>query len=165
MPGKVKSMPKSGEWMETLKISLGFVELAAAFKFVSMVDMAFDWQLLPRELFLMLWAAIFGLWAMYLFGILRKAGTVNEGVSSGRMATGMVVTLLSAYFLFGALGNKLDAGMTSFVPPYSNSLIANAGGESNLKSQHVILKDHPDEAIAKATKEGKMLLYNFTGFN
>lgn len=165
MPGKVKSMPKSGEWMETLKISLGFVELAAAFKFVSMVDMAFDWQLLPRELFLMLWAAIFGLWAMYLFGILRKAGTVNEGVSSGRMATGMVVTLLSAYFLFGALGNKLDAGMTSFVPPYSNSLIANAGGESKLKSQHVIVKDHPDEAIAKATKEGKMLLYNFTGFN
>ena len=165
MPGKVKAMPKSGEWMETLKISLGFVELAAAFKFVSMVDMAFDWQLLPRELFLMLWAAIFGLWAMYLFGILRKAGTVNEGVSSGRMATGMVVTLLSAYFFFGALGNKLDAGMTSFVPPYSNSLIAKAGGESKLKSQHVIVKDEPDEAIAVATKQSKMLLYNFTGFN
>ena len=165
MPGKVKAMPKSGDWMDTLKVSLGFVELAAAFKFVSMVDIAFNWQLLPRELFLMLWAAIFGLWAMFLFGILRKPGTLNEGVSSGRMASGMLVTLLSAYFLFGALGNKLDSNMTSFIPPYSNSLVAKAGSSGKASSQHIIVKDDPDEAIARARKESKMLLYNFTGFN
>ena len=165
MPARVKAMPKSGEWMETLKISLGFVELAAAFKFVSMVDMAFDWRLLPRELFLMLWAAIFGLWAMFLFGILRKAGTVNEGVSSGRMATGMLVTLLASYFLFGAIGNKLDSSMTSFIPPYSNSLAAQSSGKSAVQAAHVIVKDRPDQAIAKAREQNKMLLYNFTGFN
>jgi thiol:disulfide interchange protein DsbD len=166
MPTRVKSMPRSGEWMETLKVSLGFVELAAAFKFVSMVDFAFGWQVLPRELFLMLWAAIFGLWALYLFGILRKAGTANEGVGSGRMAGGMFVTLLAAYFLFGALGNRLDSLMTSFVPNYSNSLIASAGGKSEQpKAKHTVVYDDPDQALAKARSEGKLLLYNFTGFN
>ncbi len=166
MPTKVKSMPRSGEWMETLKVSLGFVELAAAFKFVSMVDFAFGWQVLPRELFLMLWAAIFGLWSMYLFGILRKAGTPNEGVGGGRMAGGMLITLLAAYFLFGALGNRLDALMTSFVPNYSNSLIASAGGKGEkAKAKHTVVYDDPDQALAKAKSEGKLLLYNFTGFN
>jgi len=166
MPGKVKTMPKSGEWMETLKISLGFVELAAAFKFVSMVDFAFGWQALPRELFLMLWAAIFGLWAMFLFGILRKAGTVNEGVSNGRMAGGMFVTLLAAYFLFGAMGNRLDMIMTSFIPNYSNSMVmSGGGGHAKAASKHILVYDDPDAALARAKKEGKLLLYNFTGFN
>ena len=116
-PTKVKAMPKSGEWMETLKISLGFVELAAAFKFVSMVDIYFGWDALPRELFLMLWAAVFGLWALYLFGVLRKAGTPSMGVGNGRMAGGMIVTLLATYFLFGAMGNRMDKIMTGFVRP------------------------------------------------
>jgi thiol:disulfide interchange protein DsbD len=165
MPGKVKAMPKSGEWMETLKISLGFVELAAAFKFVSMVDFAFGWQALPRELFLMLWTAIFGLWAMFLFGILRKAGTVNEGVSNGRMAGGMFVSLLAAYFFFGAIGNKLDVIMTGFVPGYSSPMVVRGGGEAQLANTHFLVKDDPDKATALAVKEGKLVLYNFTGFN
>jgi thiol:disulfide interchange protein DsbD len=166
MPTKVKSMPKSGQWMETLKISLGFVELAAAFKFVSMIDLYFGWEILSRELFLMLWAAICGLWAMYLFGILRKAGTSNEGVGSGRMASGMFVTLLAAYFLHGALGNKLDTLMTSFVPAYSTSMVSSeSGAEEKLVAKHTIVYDDPDQALAKAKAEGKLLLYNFTGFN
>lgn len=165
MPGKVKALPKSGSWMDTLKISLGFVELAAAFKFVSMVDFAFGWQILPRELFLMLWAAIFGLWALFLFGILRKQGTPNEGVSNARMAGGMLVTMLAAYFLFGAIGNRLDPLMTGFVPGYSNSLVQRGGGGSHDALKHEIVYDDPDRAIALAKKEGKLLLYNFTGFN
>lgn len=164
MPGRVKSMPKSGQWMETLKISLGFVELAAAFKFVSMVDFARGWQALPRELFLLLWAAIFILWAMFLFGILRKAGTVNEGVGSGRMASGMIVTLLATYFVFGAMGNRLDKVMTSFIPNYSNA-IASSGDHSAPTSAHSLVYDDPAAAMARAIKEDKLLLYNFTGFN
>jgi thiol:disulfide interchange protein len=164
-PGRVKAMPKSGEWMETLKISLGFVELAAAFKFVSMVDFARGWQALPRELFLILWTVIFGLWAMFLFGILRKAGTVNEGVSNGRMAGGMLVSLLAAYFFFGAMGNRLDAIMTGFIPQYSNSLVSKSDGQKTSPTKHAIVKDDPDAAIELAQKEGKLLLYNFTGFN
>jgi cytochrome c biogenesis protein CcdA len=173
MPTKVKAMPRSGEWMETLKVSLGFVELAAAFKFVSMVDFAFGWQILPRELFLLLWTAIFGLWAMYLFGILRKAGTVNEGVSAGRMAGGMAVTLLATYFLFGALGYRLDFYMTNFVPGYSaeSVLSRSEGGSGGQKGahgvvgKHRIVLDDGVRAVEVARVDDKLLLYNFTGFN
>lgn len=167
-PTKVKAMPRSGEWMETLKVSLGFVELAAALKFASMVDFAFGWQILPRELFLLLWTAIFGLWAMYLFGVLRSAGSgPNEGVGGGRMAAGMFVTLLATYFLFGALGNKLDAVMTGFIPGYSNSLVSKADGKGGKKQlgDHVIVYDDMPRAIEVAKADDKLLLYNFTGFN
>lgn len=166
MPTKVKAMPKSGEWMETLKVSLGFVELAAALKFVSMVDFARGWQILPRELFLLIWAAIFGMWALYLFGVLRKAGSgPNEGVGAGRMATGMFVTLLATYFLFGAIGNKLDAVLTGFIPGYSNSLVSRGEGGKQKNFGHALVYDNPAEAIRVAQADDKLLLYNFTGFN
>lgn len=164
-PTKVKAMPKSGEWMETLKISLGFVELAAAFKFVSMVDIAFGWDALPRELFLMIWAAVFGLWALYLFGVIRKAGTPSMGVSSGRMAGGMIVTLLATYFLFGAMGNRMDKIMTGFVPAYSNRIVMKGEGGAAKAENHMVVKDDPAKAVEVAKADGKLVLYNFTGFN
>ena len=164
-PTKVKAMPKSGEWMETLKISLGFVELAAAFKFVSMVDIYFGWDALPRELFLMIWAAVFGLWALYLFGVIRKAGTPSMGVSAGRMAGGMVVTLLATYFLFGAMGNRMDKIMTGFVPAYSNRIVMKGAGDGPKVEGHVVVKDDPQKAVEVAAADGKLVLYNFTGFN
>jgi thiol:disulfide interchange protein DsbD len=165
VPTRVKQMPRSGEWMETLKVSLGFVEFAASFKFLSQVDIALGWQILPRELFLMLWAAIFGLWAMYLFGILRKAGSANDGVGAGRMASGMLVSLLATYFLFGALGNRLDFLMTNFVPSYSAGVVvARADGHAR-EAPYDLVKDDAPAAVALASREGKLLLYNFTGFN
>lgn len=167
MPTKVKALPRSGEWMETLKVSLGFVELAATLKFVSMVDIALDWNALPRELFLLLIAVIFGLWALYLFGILRKAGSANEGVGAGRMASGMAVTLVAAYLFFGAMGYKLDYYMTAFAPPYSAPLVGTrAAADGGVKAAtHVIVKDDGDAALVTAKAADKLLLYNFTGFN
>ena len=171
MPGRVKTLPRSGEWMETLKVSLGFVELAAALKFVSVVDFALGWQVLPRELFLMLWTAIFVMWAMYLFGILRKAGSPNDGVGSGRMASGMLVTLFAAYFLFGAMGYRLDFYTTNFIPGYSaESVIARGGGGEQGEGSHVVGKhrivlDNQPKAVQIARAEDKLLIYNFTGFN
>ncbi|MBM4061243.1 MAG: cytochrome C biogenesis protein, partial [Planctomycetes bacterium] len=173
IPTKVKSMPRSGEWMETLKVSLGFVELAATLKFVSMVDFALAWQILPRELFLMLWVAILGLWALYLFGILRKAGVPNEGIGAGRMAAGMFVTLLTAYFFFGSLGYQLDFYTTNFIPNYSaRSVVARAGGgghgngdQGHVLGDHRIVLDDQPKAVQVAVAEDKLLLYNFTGFN
>jgi thiol:disulfide interchange protein DsbD len=151
--------------METLKVSLGFVELAASFKFLSMVDIALGWQILPRELFLMLCATIVALWALYLFGILRKAGTANEGVGSGRMASGMLVSLLATYLLFGALGNRLDFLITTFAPSYSASVVAARPGGQAHEAPYELVKDDAPAAVALAKREGKLLLYNFTGFN
>jgi thiol:disulfide interchange protein DsbD len=167
VPTRVKQLPRSGEWMETLKVSLGFVEFAASFKFLSMVDIALGWQLLPRELFLMLCATVVALWALYLFGILRKAGTANDGAGSGRMASGMLVSLLAAYLFFGALGNRLDFLLTTFVPPYSAVPVQHAsttrGGAE--EPPYALVRDDAPAAVALAKREGKLLLYNFTGFN
>jgi thiol:disulfide interchange protein len=167
VPTRVKQLPRSGEWMETLKVSLGFVELAASFKFLSMVDLALGWQILPRELFLMLCATIVALWALYLFGILRKAGTASDGVGSGRMASGMLVSLLASYLLFGALGNRLDFLLTTFVPPYSASSVLHASkaGGGVEAPPYALVRDDAPAAVALAKREGKLLLYNFTGFN
>ncbi|MCA8976754.1 MAG: hypothetical protein KDC98_18675 [Planctomycetes bacterium] len=166
MPTKVKAMPRSGEWMETLKISLGFVELAAVLKFVSMVDLALGWQFMNRELFLMMTAAIFALWAMFLFGFLRKAGEPYAGVGPGRQGTGMFVVLVAVYLFSGALGYRLDKYMTSFAPPYSAELVMSRGGHSEAESKyHTIVYDDPARSIVVAKEEDKLLLYNFTGFN
>ncbi|MBL8752447.1 MAG: hypothetical protein JNK15_04020 [Planctomycetes bacterium] len=168
MPTKVKALPRSGEWMETLKVSLGFLELAATLKFVSNVDLALDWQAMPRELFLLLIVAIFLMWAAYLFGILRKAGTANEGVGNGRMATGITVVLAATYLLFGAMGYKLDYYMTAFAPPYSAPMVATqshaSGASEKNPTTHTIVKDDGDRALEVAKAEGKLVLYNFTGF-
>jgi thiol:disulfide interchange protein DsbD len=173
MPSKVKAMPRSGEWMETLKVSLGFLELAATLKFVSMVDISLDWNAMPRELFLLLIAAIFGMWALYLFGMLRKAGTPGEGVGGGRMATGMAVVLFATYLLFGAMGYRLDFYMTAFSPPYSAPMVGGravataepGNGAATVSASHTIIKDDGDRALEVAKAEDKLLLYNFTGFN
>lgn len=168
-PTKVNAMPRSGEWMETLKVSLGFIELAAVLKFVSMVDIALGWSLLNRELFLMLNVAVFMLWAMYLFGFLRKAGQPYEGVGAGRQATGMFAVLFAAYLFTGTLGYRLDFFTTSFVPPYSADLVLSRGGgggdEDAKPKGHTIVKDDPARAVEVAKQEDKLLLYNFTGFN
>ncbi|MFO1076292.1 MAG: protein-disulfide reductase DsbD family protein [Planctomycetota bacterium] len=165
MPTKVKALPRSGEWMETLKVSLGFIELAATLKFVSNVDLALNWNFLNRELFLMLCATIFALWALYLFGILRKQGTPNEGVGAGRMATGMFASLFAAYLFFGAMGYRLDFYTTGFVPPYSAKFeVERGGGGEHASEGHTIVYDNAEEAKRVAIAEGKLLLYNFTGF-
>lgn len=165
MPNKVKAMPRSGEWMDTLKISLGFVELAAVLKFVSMVDIALGWQLLNRELFLMLTATILLLWAMFLFGFMRKQGEPYAGVGPGRQGTGMVVVLLAVYLLSGAFGHRLDIVMTSFAPSYHADLVVQRGGGEAKAKGHTVVYDNPAQAMVAAKDEDKLLLYNFTGFN
>ncbi|MCA8950810.1 MAG: hypothetical protein KDE27_15005 [Planctomycetes bacterium] len=176
MPTKVKAMPRSGEWMETLKISLGFVELAAVLKFLSVVDLSLGWSFLNRELFLLLTGAIFLLWAMFLFGFLPKQGVPYAGVGAGRQATGMFVVLFAVYLLSGAMGHRLDFYTTSFAPPYSASFVegfgpgsGGAGGEGDghgvATTGHIIIKDDPVRALEVAKAEDKLLLYNFTGFN
>jgi thiol:disulfide interchange protein DsbD len=167
MPGKVKAMPRSGEWMETLKISLGFVELAAVLKFLSVVDLSLGWALLNRELFLLLTAVIFLLWAMFLFGFMRKAGEPVVGVGAGRQATGMFAVLFAAYLLTGAMGHRLDFYTTSFAPPYSAEFVMShsRGGDETKSRGHTIVYDNRSKAIEVAKTDDKLLLYNFTGFN
>jgi hypothetical protein len=81
------------------------------------------------------------------------------------MASGMVVTLLATYFLFGAMGNRMDSIMTSFVPAYSNRIVMKGEGGAAKVETHMVVKDDPAKAIEVAKAEDKLVLYNFTGFN
>ncbi len=163
IPGKVKAIPKSGEWMHTLKVTLGFVEIAAALKFISNVDIVWEWGWLSRELFLSLWVAIFVATALYLFGMIRLKDEGTTEISPARMLAGLFFLVLSLYCGYGALGNRLDSIMTAIVPPYSNSISALQGGKSRSQETWPIVIDDYDVALAQAKAEDKLLLVNFTG--
>jgi thiol:disulfide interchange protein DsbD len=164
VPGKLSAMPRSGEWMNTLKVTLGFVELAAALKFLSNADLAYQWQALSRELFLILWAGILGIAALYLLGLIRYKGDSGE-VGGGRLLSGTAFALLALYCFFGSLGNQLDFVMTAIAPNYSAPRLAGFGGGGGGEASrgHAIVKDDLDAAVAAALADDKLVLVNFTG--
>jgi len=163
LPGKARALPRGGEWMNTLKVFLGFVEVAAALKFVSNADLIWQWNSLPRELFLWLWAGIFGVAGLYLLGMIRMYG--SDGViGPGRLVGGLATILFAVYCVFGALGSPMDAVMSGIVPNYS-AVAADGGNRfAALQPKHTIVRDDHDRAVQLAAAEGKLVLMNLTGF-
>ncbi|HLU38009.1 MAG TPA: cytochrome C biogenesis protein, partial [Planctomycetota bacterium] len=163
LPGKARALPRGGEWMNTLKVFLGFVEVAAALKFVSNADIIGQWNSLPRELFLWLWAGIFGVAGLYLLGMIRMYG--SDGViGPGRLVGGLATILFAVYCVFGALGSPMDAVMSGIVPNYS-AVAADGGNRfAALQPKHTIVRDDHDRAVQLAAAEGKLVLMNLTGF-
>ena len=159
LPGKVKAIPKSGEWMHTLKVVLGFVEIAAALKFISNVDLVWQWGWLSRELYLVLWVGIFLACALYLFGMIRLKDEATTEISPGRMTAGLVFLLVSLYCLYGAMGNRLDKIMTAIIPPYSNRTFESG---ASVQARPILIDDY-EGALTRAKQEGKLLMANFTG--
>lgn len=164
VPQKVKALPRSGEWMHVLKVTLGFVEIAAALKFISNVDLVWGWEFLSRELFLVLWMGIFLVAAIYLFGLIRLKDESTTEISPGRMVAGLFFALFGLYCGYGSLGNSMDPIMTAIIPPYSGR-IASAGvaGEA-ATTAHTMIEDDYEAALEQARSEDKLLLVNFTGF-
>jgi thiol:disulfide interchange protein DsbD len=158
VPARIKAMPRSGEWMNTLKVFMGFVELAAALKFLSNVDLVWSWQLLSRELFLLLWGVIFVGAALYLFGVFSRGAKIGPR----RLVSAALTFLLALYCFWGMSGKKLDFVMTAIAPNYSGGRLGwnwySPGGS------WTIVKDDYDAALAQAARENKLLLINFTGF-
>lgn len=154
LPGRVKALPKSGEWMNTLKVSLGFIEVAAALKFFSNVDATLGLAWLPREVFLLAWAFVFTLLALYLFGMFGYRAVAVEGVGTARNTAGVASLAFAFYCMFGTMGFALDPVLTAFEPPYRLRAI----------DEHTIVYDDHAAAMALAAKEKKWVLVNFTGF-
>ena len=165
-PAKVRSLPSSGEWMHVLKVSLGFLELAAALKFLSNVDLYFQWEVLPRELFLLLWAGIFVMASLYILNLFRLGGDSDASIGPKRMLAGLCTLLLGLYFFWGSLGFQLDWVSSALAPPYSAQRVAGASfgyAEKSSRETRAIVKDDIDGALALAKAEGKLVLVNFTG--
>ncbi len=163
LPGRARALPRGGEWMDVLKVFLGFVEVAAALKFISNADLVWHWSALPRDLFLWLWAGIFGVASMYLFGQIRLKGH-DGNIGPGRLVSGLATALFAIYCLFGALGSPLDRIMTGIAPNYSSTVVGSTGGRgAALQPKHVIVKDDHEGALKVAAEQGKLVLMNLTG--
>jgi len=182
-PGWLNALPKSGGWLNTVKVVLGFLELALAFKFLSNADLVVQAHLLEREVFLAIWIAVFGALAFYLFGklTLPHDSTLNH-ISVGRLSLGLLVLSFTIYMVPGLWGAPLNL-ISAFPPPQqysespygvgakgsSDSSSSSAKAEipegAHLLAPHDILAfDDYEKGVAYAKKVGKPVMIDFTGW-
>jgi len=177
-PGWLNSLPKSGGWLNTVKVVLGFLELALAFKFLSNADLVLQLHLLEREVFLAIWIAIFGTLALYLFGkITLPHDSPLTHISVGRLSMGLVVLSFTVYMIPGLWGAPLKL-INAFPPPmeYSESplgiganSVSNATPVSSLPEgaklgpHQIVVFDDYDKGLAYAKTVNKPIMLDFTG--
>ncbi|MBO4564284.1 MAG: thioredoxin family protein [Bacteroidaceae bacterium] len=158
-PSWLKSMPKSGGWMNTVKVVLGFVELAFALKFLSVADLAYGWHILDRETFLALWIGLAICMAMYLFGLIKfpHDDADERNISVTRFFLGLISLAFAIYMIPGLWGAPLKA-VSAFAPPMSTQ-------DFNLQSQEVKARSNDyDLGMQMARANDKPVLIDFTGF-
>ena len=183
-PSMLKSLPKSGGWLNSVKVVLGFLELALALKFLSNVDLAYNWQLLDREVFLSLWIVIFGLMGLYLIGKIRFShDSPLAYLSVPRTMLAIIVFSFVVYMIPGLWGAPLRS-IAAFLPPIgTQDFDVSAGiGTSNNHNADAVNRKHYthfhsratikgfdpyydyNEALAAAQEQQKPLLIDFTGW-
>ena len=177
-PGWLNSLPKSGGWLNTVKVSLGFLELAFAFKFLSKADLVMQTHLLEREVFLAIWIAVFGAWALYLLGkITLPHDSPTQSISVGRLMLSLLVLSFTVYLIPGLWGAPLKI-ISGFPPSITYSESPNGvGGSATAATSSDILPDGAkvgvhgiiaftdyDKGVAYAKEVKKPILLDFTGF-
>ncbi len=161
-PSLLKSLPKSGGWLTTVKIVLGFVELALAIKFLSNADLVEHWGILPREVFFAFWIIIGILLSLYLFGLLKFKHEGKPKLTKARIGLGIVVALFTIYLVPGLTKTKYAnrALISGFPPPLTYSIYGHdafKGVEAN------VINDY-EAALKLAKEQGKPVLIDFTGW-
>lgn len=154
-PGWLQSMPKSGGWMDQVKVTLGFIELAFSLKFLSVADMAYGWGILPRDLFVLLWILMALFLALYLFGIIGR----NRGGkrSATAITLGIISLAFAAWLVPGLWGAPLKA-ISAFTPPMSTQILVK--DSQSLEPQFT---DY-NQALKASAASGKPVLIDFTGY-
>jgi thiol:disulfide interchange protein len=157
-PNMLQNLPKSGGWLNTVKVVLGFLELAFALKFLSVADLAYGWGILDRETFLALWIVIFALLGFYLLGKIRLPhDSKMEHISVTRLFLAMISFAFTVYMIPGLWGAPLKA-ISAFTPPASTQ-------DFNLYKNevHAAFNDY-DAGMEYARKQGKPVMIDFSGF-
>ncbi|HNP33395.1 MAG TPA: cytochrome c biogenesis protein CcdA [Flavobacterium sp.] len=176
-PSWMHSLPKSGGWLNTVKVSLGFLELALAFKFLSNADLVLQLHLLEREVFLAIWIAIFGAWAFYLFGkITTPHDDVATHISVGRLSLGVLVLAFTIYMIPGLFGAPLKL-ISAFPPPqtysespmgfFENSTVSSKNGlpdGAEIGPHGLTVFNDYAKGLAYAKTVNKPVMLDFTGF-
>lgn len=181
-PSLLKDLPKSGGWLNSVKVVLGFLELALGLKFLSVADQTYHWGILDREVYLALWIVIFSLLGLYLLGKLRFAhDTPQEHLSVKRLILSIIVFAFVVYMIPGMWGAPLKA-LSGYMPPIATQdFVLGSGGTVNnaatpqndvTKAKYSDFLHLPhglqgffeyNEALAHAKKVGKPLFVDFTG--
>ena len=161
-PTWLKSAPKSGGWMNIIKVTLGFIELAFALKFFSVADLAYGWRLMDREVFLCLWIVIFGALGLYLVGKLKfqsdwEGGQADKPMPVACIMLGLASIAFALYMVPGLWGAPCKA-VSAFAPPMWTQ-------DFNLNTKEVrAAYTNYEEGMAAARSQGKPVLVDFTGF-
>jgi thiol:disulfide interchange protein DsbD len=157
-PNMLQNMPKSGGWLNSVKVVLGFLELALALKFLSVADLAYGWRILDREVFLVLWIIIFILLGVYLLGYIRfKHDSEVKYLSVTKLFLAIISLSFALYMVPGLWGAPLKA-ISAFAPPLYTQ-------DFNLYDKEVHAKyDDYETGMGYAAKTGKPVLIDFSGF-
>ncbi len=157
-PSWLQSMPKSGGWLNSVKVVLGFLELALALKFLSVADLAYGWRILDREVFLVLWIVIFALLGMYLLGKLKLPHDSDlKHVSVTRLFLSIISFAFALYMVPGLWGAPLKS-ISAFSPPIFTQDFNLYDGEVHAKF------DDYESAMAYAKQNNKPVMIDFSGF-
>ena len=175
-PALLKSLPKSGGWLNSVKVVLGFVEIALGLKFLSVADQTYHWHILDREVYLAIWIVCFALLGFYLLGKLRfKHDDELKYISVGRLTLAIAVFSFVVYMIPGMWGAPLKA-LSGYLPPietqdfvldlYAPVAVAEPAAREKgmVKLPHGLVGyDNIEDACSAAAEEGKLVLVDFTG--
>jgi thiol:disulfide interchange protein DsbD len=167
-PNAVKALPRSGGWLTAVKVVFGFVELAAACKFIANADVAWQWGFVSRSGVVALWTACSAFCALYLLGLLRlKEDAPSEGIGVPRMLWALAFGTVSLWLASGLFGRHLGI-VEAYLPlPEETQFIGGSGPVSNGGGAGIAHKEYDSygEALAAAKRERKPLFLEFTAFN
>lgn len=161
-PQYLAKMPRSGSWLSAVKAYMGFLEIAAALKFLSNAELVWGLGILTREVFLITWFAIFSAAALYLFGLIRFGHDASDQkIGPFRIFMGYITTVVAGYCLAAAFGASMGQA-TGFLPPdpYPGKAAAASAGST----EKIVWQTSLDQALETAKKENKLLFINFTGY-
>lgn len=165
-PSWLQSLPKSGNWMNSVKITMGFLELAAALKFISNVDLVYQWELITRPVFITVWLAIGLVTAIYLLGWFRFHHETTVGsIGVSRVLFSILFIAISFYLLRGLFGFSLGE-LDAFLPPRDYGAVTTEtfmGERSPEKGEEKWLTDY-EEALERAKREDRPVFIDFTGY-
>ncbi|MCI0488429.1 MAG: thioredoxin family protein [Blastocatellia bacterium] len=161
MPQLLSQMPRSGGWLNSVKVVMGLLEVAAAMKFISNVDLVWHWGIFTREVVVASWVAVAGLITFYLLGKFRLSEDAPvERIGAVRLMMAIAFLALSLYLLTGLFGRRLGE-VESFLPPAAEGTFMAGGGEGG--ELPWIVNDY-EGALSRARQEKKLVLIDFTGY-
>ena len=164
-PQYLASLPKSGGWLNSTKVVMGFLEMAAAFKFISNTDLVWGWGFFSHNIVLAIWAVLMVLCGVYLLGKIRfPHDSPVEFLSTGRLGISMIFLVFGLYLSSGLYGQRLHGLIYSYLPPKMNENVS--GGSASKFSYHEGLTWYKDlnQAFEASTVSGKPIFVDFTGY-